>query len=124
MPPARRLQRIENRLQDPVEVRVHFGIPETQNGEPLCRQPRVPHGVMPRPRHRAVLPAVHLDDQPSAEVGEVRHIAPDRRLPAEVRPEHPVDLAQPAPQTPLVRGQRGAKGPGSGTGAGRDAGHG
>jgi hypothetical protein len=73
-------------------------IPEPQHPEALPAKPRIALEVR---RRCGMLPAISLDDEPTAEVHEIDDKRPQRLLAPELLPHEPV-RAQATPQTTLA----------------------
>ncbi|MBT9137326.1 MAG: hypothetical protein DDT34_02416 [Firmicutes bacterium] len=113
------VNRVEDHLHHTLDIPRHLRIPEPQHAKSLATQPRIPRQV-PRP---AVPTAIHLDHQPSPQIGEINDIRPDGRLSPKVQPQHPVQFSQLRPKLPLLWRHLLAQFAGIRAGDGVDTGH-
>nr|WP_233517147.1 hypothetical protein [Pseudotabrizicola alkalilacus] len=84
---------IKDHLHHTLCIPVHLSVPDPQNGEPLRIEPLIAREIL----WTAVTTAINFDHQPSAQIRKIRDERSDRRLSAEVQPQHPVQLAQLGP---------------------------
>ena len=92
------VNRVQNQLHHTLDVTRHLWVPKTQNLKPLSRQPLIP----PLVAFPTMPTSIDLDHQPSPQVGEIRNERPNRRLPPEMQPKHPIQLPQLRPDAPLL----------------------
>ncbi len=105
---ARPIERLVDSLHDPFKIFDQIIVPESQYSITFRFKPSCTHRITPSGWLVAVLRTIQFNHKPRSQTGEVRHIRPDRHLPAKMRAFR-FKLAQLTPQQHLRAGLIGAK---------------